>query len=1308
MFSFLPLDGVSLKQATLLGAFVSLSASVSGQILWQESADCDETNQVLCPTEPWEQGQVWHPWVICEEDEDVYQYKMWYTGTNPDRSIGLAVSADGMVWEKHEKNPVLEPEEAWASSILNGPCVIVQKLGQEIPEDDIDRFVFLIDEGEFKKANKIYKMWYAGRNGRTALGYAESLDGVHWKRFPGNPVMEHGESGSFDSGNVLEPSVLFDAREGIYRMWYAAWRDNIARTGYATSEDGLVWENRRLVLDVGASWESVFVMPSNVLKDERAELYQMWYTGWDGVEHHLGYATSPDGSDWTKHERNPLRDLGVRANFPAVLFDREENIYKMWFGATTSCIEFAASAPERASVPSRDVSAGGDPGACPPGGGPVLVTIQCPVAGEDPAEIVTVREVVSGPLDANAVQANQGGEVTNRPVNPVAPLGMFQDARLVLTVPDCSGQPGDWSASHDDNGTAEDPADDSYTLAATGQEIWINGDTFAFAYAAVKGDFTFTAHVKERQCETVPGWGKHGLMARQDLSSRSRYSFLHDNCPPGSPDATRWASRPTHGGADNYETTVLADFEHHDWLWIERVGDTFNGYSSEDGTDGSWVFTGTQRWDGAPESVLVGLAVTSHTEDCCQAPARITFDEVSLELGAGGHFVPLVALDPVGVEITWNVTREILGGGISYEIEIDEGFLMFDGQVEGFPVFGNDTFSAIPPPTEWGPLEDLGLEHAHAIGVECSETSVESCGAGCVTLAGAGNDIWRGGDQFLYAYGEVSGDFSATVTVVERQFAPGSRHGKHGIMARQDCSVRSRYSFIHDNGEALGDATRFAARPTHGGSDNLEILGPLPSGTHFDTLRLDRCGSEFIGYVRDDFGLVDPGNDGAWVEVGRWDWGDGAPGAVPLGLAVNSHQGCDVTTITFEDWEVRPYCAGPVAGLSCAINESGEVEITWENGAGTPAEPISIRVGGDEVALVDGTATGATLPLAELPEELIEVCVVNFSGQPSCCTLLNGDGLHINCGGLRLADALGTGIGDGRIWEEDSKERPSPFLVTPNAHTLDYATQGFIPPIRVADTTLTEPDYVDDPFQSLLFATERLDTADITYRIPVSPGDYDVTLLFAEGCCSGGCENIDDPASSGGPCRVIDILLNGVLVEDQFSQHVEAQRALGELGENLPNEDWGVALARTYTVRNATKIEVTLKDLGSGNPPDNPSIKGISVEKVTRPGPLFVRGDANSDNEINLTDGIKTLSFLFLGGPAPECRDAADADDNGELQITDAVRILSFLFLGAGPPPPPSPRIAAGYPAEDCGPDPSPEAPDLGCVTTSGTCGARD
>jgi hypothetical protein len=73
----------------------------------------------------------------------------------------------------------------------------------------------------------------------------------------------------------------------------------------------------------------------------------------------------------------------------------------------------------------------------------------------------------------------------------------------------------------------------------------------------------------------------------------------------------------------------------------------------------------------------------------------------------------------------------------------------------------------------------------------------------------------------------------------------------------------------------------------------------------------------------------------------------------------------------------------------------------------------------------------------------------------------------------------------------------------------------------------------------------------------------------------------------------------------------------------------------------------------------------------------FIRGDANRDASVDLTDGVATLLFLFGGGSAMNCEDAGDIDDNGSLQVTDVIALLDFLFKSG--PAPAAPFPAAGF-----------------------------
>lgn len=99
---------------------------------------------------------------------------------------------------------------------------------------------------------------------------------------------------------------------------------------------------------------------------------------------------------------------------------------------------------------------------------------------------------------------------------------------------------------------------------------------------------------------------------------------------------------------------------------------------------------------------------------------------------------------------------------------------------------------------------------------------------------------------------------------------------------------------------------------------------------------------------------------------------------------------------------------------------------------------------------------------------------------------------------------------------------------------------------------------------------------------------------------------------------------------------------------------------------------------------DEAGNRAVCRFRVTvRPGECFRRGDSNSDNRLDISDGILDLNHLFLGARRPDCMDAADFDDNGKLDITDAIAKFSYLFQGGRPPAPPG--------VEACGSDPTPD-----------------
>lgn len=152
-----------------------------------------------------------------------------------------------------------------------------------------------------------YQMWYSGAptDNNYRIGYAISTDGITWNKNASNPVLSPNNSGNFDNAQVWMPWVLFDGTR--YEMWYAGNVGN-GGIGYITTTDPTDWTRQRTtpVLTGGGSgaWDNSVYGPVVLHIDS---LYQMWYLGlsqnnlWQ-----IGYATSMDGVNWSKHPNNPV------------------------------------------------------------------------------------------------------------------------------------------------------------------------------------------------------------------------------------------------------------------------------------------------------------------------------------------------------------------------------------------------------------------------------------------------------------------------------------------------------------------------------------------------------------------------------------------------------------------------------------------------------------------------------------------------------------------------------------------------------------------------------------------------------------------------------------------------------------------------------------------------------------------------------------------------------------------------------------------------------------------------------------------
>lgn len=179
-------------------------------------------------------------WLVQHNDSNLLYYIGWNLGvTVPFRnSIGLAISSHGKPYRKFAKGPIMD-------RTMNEPhfvasCCVIQ---------DFDR----------------WRMWYLSCTGwtyrdgqpkhRYHIKYAESSDGIHWNR-EGIVAIDYSND---DEYAISRPSVIRDL--DCWRMWYSV-RGQSYRIGYAESTDGIKWKRRDSVCDLDVSdsgWDSEMI-----------------------------------------------------------------------------------------------------------------------------------------------------------------------------------------------------------------------------------------------------------------------------------------------------------------------------------------------------------------------------------------------------------------------------------------------------------------------------------------------------------------------------------------------------------------------------------------------------------------------------------------------------------------------------------------------------------------------------------------------------------------------------------------------------------------------------------------------------------------------------------------------------------------------------------------------------------------------------------------------------------------------------------------------------------------------------------------
>jgi len=152
------------------------------------------------------------------------------------------------------------------------------------------------------KEGDVYRMWFSWRP-KKSIALVESSDGVHWNE----PQIVLGPAASGWEDDINRPGVL--KRGDTYHLFYTGQTREHSWIGHATSSDGKTWTRatEKPVLSPDQPWEKVAVMCPDVMWDDTAQQFRMWYSGGEQYEPDaIGYATSPDGNAWTKFAANPI------------------------------------------------------------------------------------------------------------------------------------------------------------------------------------------------------------------------------------------------------------------------------------------------------------------------------------------------------------------------------------------------------------------------------------------------------------------------------------------------------------------------------------------------------------------------------------------------------------------------------------------------------------------------------------------------------------------------------------------------------------------------------------------------------------------------------------------------------------------------------------------------------------------------------------------------------------------------------------------------------------------------------------------
>ena len=80
------------------------------------------------------------------------------------------------------------------------------------------------------------------------------------------------------------------------------------------------------------------------------------------------------------------------------------------------------------------------------------------------------------------------------------------------------------------------------------------------------------------------------------------------------------------------------------------------------------------------------------------------------------------------------------------------------------------------------------------------------------------------------------------------------------------------------------------------------------------------------------------------------------------------------------------------------------------------------------------------------------------------------------------------------------------------------------------------------------------------------------------------------------------------------------------------------------------------------------NVGGMKNKVIMLSGCGYVAGDGDGNAQVNISDAVYIISYIFTAGPEPVPYSAGDANCDAMVNISDAVALINYIFAGGAPP----------------------------------------